>query len=52
MISTLIAVAVIGTLVALLAFFLFKGKAHQGIIARLVRVEKEVAELREKGGIG
>jgi len=47
---TPIAVAVSGALATLLAFFLFSRKDRAEIIARFIRIEKEVAELRKKGG--
>ena len=50
MTSILIVVAVFGTFVAWLAFFIFKRKDRDEIINRLVRIETDVAELRKKGG--
>jgi len=49
MTSTLMAVAVFGTFVAWLAFFIFKRKDRDEIISRLVSIETDVAELRKKG---
>jgi len=46
----LVAVIVIGTFAAWLAFFVFKRKERAEIIIRLVLIETHVAELRKKGG--
>ncbi len=50
MTSILIVVAVFGTVVAWVAFFVFKQKDRAEIINRLVHIEAELAQLRGKGG--